>query len=502
MKLNIKHILLLLLSALLLEMSFAPFNQYYTAFFALLPLLFILEKVKNGFLTGLIWGIFYSILSIHWLALNTGTFPWLATFSMLLASVFLALNYGFIGMLFKMIQRKDALLAFLFLPFTWTAVEFLRSFGIFGFPWLSLGHSQAYNTVYVQMADIGGVYTVSFILLLTNLFLFLMIKNYTRKRLVALIMIILVPFIYGTIMINSDLSSDKKLNFRIVQPNIPAKEKWIPANRIPIINKLDSLSRTENGFQPDVIVWPETAVPYYIRSSIYITHLVNQCAVEMNSTLITGALDFFYKKDESDRHLSTNTMFVFEPERSTFNSAIYDKLHLVPFGEFTPGGSMFSWLNNMEYGQSEFSHRNFRSPLKMTSDSIAFTPMICYDSVFPHTARSFSSQGSKYNILITNDIWFGRSVGPHQHAAIAIVRAIETRRPLIRSANAGISMFIDEKGRVLDRLPLYTSGILDCSLEESTYSSVYVKTGNLFGISMSVIMLMGMIFSLWPKRKK
>ena len=501
MKLNIKHILLLLLSALLLEMSFAPFNQFYTAFFALIPLLFILEKVKNGFLTGLIWGIFYSIFSIHWLALNTGTFPWLATFSMLLASVFLALNYGFIGMLFKMIQRKDALLAFLFLPFIWTAVEFLRSFGTFGFPWLSLGHSQAYNTAYVQMADIGGVYTVSFILLMTNLFLFLMIKDYTRKRLVALIVIILVPFIYGTVMINSDLSSDKFLNFRIVQPNIPAKEKWIPANRIPIINKLDSLSRTDNGFQPDVIVWPETAVPYYIRSSIYFTHLVNQCAVDMNSTLITGALDFFYK-DESDWHSSTNTMFVFEPDRSTFNSAIYDKLHLVPFGEFTPGGNMFSWLNNMEYGQSEFSHRNFKNPLKMTSDSIAFTPMICYDSVFPHTIRSFSAQGSKYNILITNDIWFGRSVGPHQHAAIAIVRAIETRRPLIRSANAGISMFIDEKGRVIDRLPLYTCGILDCSLKEGIHNSAYVKTGNLFGISMSIIMLLGFIFSLWPKQKK
>ncbi|MCF7833064.1 MAG: apolipoprotein N-acyltransferase [Candidatus Marinimicrobia bacterium] len=501
MKLNIKHILLLLLSALLLEMSFAPFNQFYTAFFALLPLLFILEKVKNGFLTGLIWGIFYSILSIHWLALNTGTFPWLATLSMLLGAVFLSLNYAFIGMLFKMIQKKDTLLAFLFFPFIWTAVEFLRSFGTFGFPWLSLGHSQAYNTVYVQMADIGGVYTVSFVLLITNLFLFLMIKYYTRKRLIALILILIFPFIYGSIMLNSDLSSEKKLNFRIVQPDIPAKEKWIPANRLPIINKLDSLSRTDNGFKPDVIVWPETAVPYYLRSSIYFTHLLNQCAVDMKSTLITGALDFYYK-DENNWHSSTNTIFVFEPDQSTFNTQVYDKLHLVPFGEFTPGGSMFSWLNNMEYGQSEFSHRNFREPLKMTADSIAFTPMVCYDSVFPHTVRSFANKGSKYNILITNDIWFGKSMGPHQHAAIAIVRAIETRRPLIRAANAGISMFIDEKGRVLDRLPLYSSGILDYCMSAGDHDSAYVKTGNLFGISISVIMLLGMIFSLWPRRKK
>jgi apolipoprotein N-acyltransferase len=501
MKLNIKHILLLLLSALLLELSFAPFNQVYTAFFALLPFLYVLEKTKNGFLVGLIWGVFYSIFSIHWLALNTGTFPWLATLSMLLGSVFLALNYAFIGMFFKMIQRKDATLALLFFPFIWTAVEFLRSFGTFGFPWLSLGHSQAYNTVYVQIADIGGVYTVSFLLLITNLFLFLLIKEFSRKRLFALILILILPFTYGAIMLSSDLNSNKELNFRIVQPNIPAKEKWLPENRLPILTKLDSMSRTENEFHPDVIVWPETAVPYYLRSSIYFTHVLNQCSVDMNATLITGALDYYYP-DDAERYSSTNTIFVFEPENSTFNNEIYDKLHLVPFGEFTPGGEFFSWLNNMEYGQSEFKHRNYRKPLKMTADSILFSPMVCYDSVFPHTLRSFAKQGSEYNILITNDIWFGRSMGPYQHAAIAIVRAVETRKPLIRSANAGISMFIDEKGRVLDRLPLYTTGILDGKLAASRYMSTYVKTGNLFGILLSAIALFGLIFSLWPTRKK
>ncbi|MEA2077301.1 MAG: apolipoprotein N-acyltransferase [Candidatus Marinimicrobia bacterium] len=501
MKLKIKHVLFLLLSAILLELAFAPFNQFYTAFFALLPFLYVLEKTKNGFLTGIIWGIFYCIISIHWLALNTGTFPWLAILSMLLASVFLALNYGVIGMLFKMIQRKYPIMAFLFLPFIWTGVEFLRSFGTFGFPWLSIGHSQAYNTIYAQIADIGGVYTITFLLLLTNLFLYFLIKAYSRRRLMALILILLFPFIYGAIMLNSDLNSGKELNFRIVQPNIPAKEKWIPSNRLPIINKLDSLSRIDNGFEPDVIVWPETAIPYYLRSSIYYTHLLNQCSKDMNSTLITGALDYYYK-DENNWHMSTNTVFVFEPENYTFNPAVYDKLHLVAFGEFTPGGSLFSWLNNMEYGQSDFTHRNFREPLKMTADSIAFTPMVCYDSVFPHTVRSFANKGSQYNILITNDIWFGRSIGPHQHAAIAIIRAIETRRPLIRSANAGISLFIDEKGCIQERLPLYQCGILDCKLKAGDHISPYTKTGNLFGFSMTFIMIMGIVVSLWPKQKK
>lgn len=501
MKLSFKHILLLLLSAVLLELSFAPFNQYYTAFFALLPFLYVLERTKNGFLTGLIWGVFYSIISIHWLALNSGTFPWLATLSMLLASLFLSLNYAAIGFLFKLIQRKNASIAFLFLPFIWTGIEFLRSFGTLGFPWLSIGHSQAHNTIYAQIADIGGVYTITLFLLITNLFLYLMIKSYSRKRLIALVLVLLIPFIYGTVMINSDLSSGRSLNFRIVQPNIGAKEKWIPSNRLPIINKLDSLSRTDNGFKPDVIVWPETAVPYYLRSSVYFQHILHECAYEMNSTLITGALDYYYK-DGMDWHSSTNTVFVFEPANATFDQRIYDKLHLVPFGEFTPGGSMFSWLNNMEYGQSDFTHRDFREPLTMTTDSIKFTPMVCYDSVFPHTVQQFASKGSQYNILITNDIWFGRSMGPYQHAAIAMIRAIETRRPLIRSANAGISMIIDEKGRVIDRLPLYRRGIVDGTLQGSTYISPYVSTGNLFGYCMVFFIFSGIIIAIWPKRSK
>jgi apolipoprotein N-acyltransferase len=501
MKLNFKHILLLLLSAVLLEFSFAPFNQFYTAFFALLPLLYVLDKTKNGFLTGLIWGLFYCVISIHWLALNSGTFPWLATLSMLLAAVFLALNYALMGLIYKFVQRRNAMLATLILPFIWTGIEFLRSFGTFGFPWLSIGHSQAFNSIYAQIADIGGVYTISFLLVITNLFLYLLIRSYSKKRLYALILILIFPFIYGTVMLNADISHGKTLAFRIVQPNIPAKEKWIPSNRVPIINKMDSLSRLDKGFKPDVIVWPETAVPYYLRSSIYFQHILNQCAVDMNSTLITGALDYYYT-DKGDWHASTNTVFVFEPDAPSFSSLIYDKLHLVPFGEFTPGGEFFSWLNNMEYGQSDFTHRDFHQPLTMTRDSIKFTPMVCYDSVFPHTVRSFADKGSQFNILITNDIWFGRSMGPYQHAAIAVIRAIETRRPLIRSANAGISMFIDEKGRVLKKLPLYESGILDQKLAASDYMSPYTRTGNLFGFSIVFVMLIGIILSLWSKRSK
>ena len=501
MKLNYKHILLLFLSALLLEISFAPFNPTFFAIFLFLPFFFFFLKFKNFFLVGLIWGIFYSIFSIHWLALNTGTFPWLATLSMLLAALFLSLNYAFLGMFFKMIQRKDSGFALLFFPFVWVGIEFIRSFGIFGFPWLCIGHSQTYNTAYVQIADIGGVYTVSFFILLANLILYLLIKQFSIKRLIILIAIILFPFIYGAISLNTDMAEDKALNFRIVQPNIAAKEKWLPENRLPIINKLDSLSRIENDFEPDVIVWPETAVPYYIRSSIYYLHLVNQCAKDMNSTIITGALDYYFS-DNNDWHSTTNTLFMFEPQRSSYSPQVYDKLHLVPFGEFTPGGKVFSWLNNMQYGQSEFKHRNYRNALKMTADSIMFTPMICYDSVFPQTARKFSAQGSQYNILITNDIWFGRSMGPYQHAAIAIVRAIETRRPLIRSANAGISMFIDEKGRVLDQLDLYSCGILDYRIEAGVQDSPYVKTGHLFGLSMTFITLLAMVFALWPRKKK
>ncbi len=501
MKLNWKHLLLLLLSAVLLGLSFAPFNQVYTAFFSLIPLLYVLVKTGKGFLTGLIWGLFYCIFSIHWLAFNTGTYPWVATFSMLLAALFLSLNYAVIGMLFTMIYRRDQGRAFLLFPVIWVAVEFVRSFGILGFPWLSLGHSQAYNTLYIQHADLGGVYLVSFSLLAANVLLFLLFRSFSRKKLAALLAAVLIPFLYGLLMINLDLNEDKTCQLRIVQPNIGAKEKWIPENRIPILQLLDSLSRAETGVAPDVIVWPETAVPYYLRASRYFCSTLSRCAADTRATLITGALDFFYT-DSLTSHQSTNSLFLFEAENYSYSDIIYDKIHLVPFGEFTPGGKMFSWLNNMQYGQSNFtSRKNVRIP-RMTADSIAFTPMICYDSVFPHTIRRYAAMGSKYNILITNDIWFGRSMGPHLHAAIALVRAVETRLPLIRSANAGISMFIDNKGRVIDSIPLYTRGIIEHPLAAGSYVPPYVKMGNTFSVLMLITALLGIVYTLCIKTKK
>jgi apolipoprotein N-acyltransferase len=387
------------------------------------------------------------------------------------------------------------------LPFLWIAVEFLRSFGTLGFPWLALGHSQAYNTLFIQIADIGGVYSVSLMLVLANLFLYLMLRSFRPRRLTALLLVLLFPYLYGFMAVNSDMEGGRRVNFRIVQPNTGAKEKWKPSRRLHIMNTLDSLSRLDNGFEPDVIVWPETAVPFYLRSSIYYKGIIQHCADDMQSTLITGGLDYFYP-DTAGAYASTNSVFVFEPGRRNFRERVYDKIHLVPFGEFTPGGRLFSWLNNMQYGQSDFSTRKHTRVLHFGGDSTAFTPIVCYDSVFPHTVRRAAAEGSKYNILITNDIWFGRSMGPHQHAAMAAVRAVETRRPVIRSANAGISMFIDAKGRVLDSLPLHTRGVIDRTLPAGERVSPYVRTGNLFSWIVTVIAGIGIGTSLCIPRKK
>jgi apolipoprotein N-acyltransferase len=497
---KLKNLLLLFISAALLELSFAPFNQSYTAFFALVPLLWVLDRTERKFLAGLCWGFFYALFSIHWLAFNSGTYWWLATFSMLLASAFLALNYGVIAALYGYLRHRNKAYAFLFLPFIWVAVEFLRSFGTLGFPWLALGHSQAYNTLYVQCADITGVYGISLLLLFSNVLLYRLLRQFDRRHMTALIMFLVLPFAYGAVMLGLDMKDGGSLTFRIVQPNVGAKEKWKPENRIPIMDMMDSLSRAEGELEADVIVWPETAVPYYLRSSRYFSHMLQKTADDMNSTLIAGALDYYYP-DSTGSYASTNSLFIFEPGGTTFRETLYDKIHLVPFGEYTPGGSLFSWLNNMQYGQGDFRTRKYQGALAIR-DSIPFTPMICYDSVFPHTARRFTAQGSKYNILITNDIWFGRSLGPHQHAALSLLRAIETRRPVIRAANAGISMFVDEKGRVLKKLPLYRRGILEADISAISYRSPYLVLGNTLNILFCLIAFPLPLILLWMQKQK
>lgn len=481
------RLIAILISTIFIVLSFAPFNQFYFAFMALIPFIHILNNTKNGFKIGYFLGFVYSIFMTHWLAFNIGTNFIFATISMILGALYLALNYGIIGYLFTVIKKYNKNLALWSFPLFWVSIEFIRSYGVFGFPWLSLGNSQVKNLPFLQIVDIGGIYLISFIIILTNILLYkaiLSIKNSNtkfKKYILSIALLIAIPYIYGIIILNINFKIAEEITFRIVQPNYGSLDKWKIENRKKVFENLDSLS-TKSGIDSiDVIVWPESATPVHIRTSKY-RNVLEKLVKNTNKILITGSPDHYYINKKIKFN---NSLFSFV--KNTGIVSEYDKVHLVPFGEYIPFSTKFKFLKKLNLGQSNFSPGKNNKPFTIIDGNIMISPMICYESIFPQISINNVRQGANYHINVTNDSWFGNSLGPYQHAAQSIVRAVESKRAFIRCANTGISMVISPKGIIKEKIPLNIKGSFDAKLKTYSYTPLYIKFGNLFAIVCVII---------------
>ncbi|MEA1986263.1 MAG: apolipoprotein N-acyltransferase, partial [Candidatus Marinimicrobia bacterium] len=465
---------------------------------ALIPFIHILNNSKNGFKIGYLFGFIYSIFMIHWLAFNVGTNFIFATISMLLGSAYLALNYGLIGFLFSFIKKRNPKIAIWSLPFLWTSVEFIRSFGVFAFPWNSLGNSQISNLPFLQIADIGGIYLITFIIFFVNILLYksiISVKNNStkyKKYIFAIILLLAIPFIYGTIILNTDFKISEDITFRIIQPNYGSNEKWEIKNRKDVFHNLLTLSMKKGVDSIDVIVWPESATPVHIRTSKYRTEL-ERLVQNTGKILITGSPDYHFENGEA---IFSNSIFCFEKNSGIVSR--YDKEHLVPMGEFVPFSNKFESLKKINLGQANFIPGKNNKLFTILDKEIILSPMICFESIFPQLAIKRVRDGAKYHLLLTNDSWFGNSLGPYQHASQSIVRAVESKRALVRCANTGISMAITPKGIVKEKIMLNKKGFFDIKLKTFSFTPLYVKFGNWFAV-FCIIISIGILVS--PKKQ-
>ncbi|MEA3500166.1 MAG: apolipoprotein N-acyltransferase [Candidatus Marinimicrobia bacterium] len=476
------RLITILISVIFIVLSFAPFNQFYFVFIALIPLIHILNNTKSGFKIGYSFGFIYSTFMIHWLAFNVGTNFIFATISMILGALYLAVNYGVIGYLFTVIKKRNANLALWSFPLFWVSIEFIRSYGVFGFPWISLGNSQVGNLPFLQIVDIGGIYLVSFIIILTNILLYkaiLSIKNSNikfKKYILSVALLLAIPYIYGIIILNINFKIAEKITFRIVQPNYGSLDKWKIKNRKKVFKNLDSLSTKSGLDSVDVIVWPESATPVHIRTSKY-RKVIEKLVNNTSKILITGSPDHYYINKEIEFN---NSLFSFVKNKGIVSE--YDKVHLVPFGEYIPFSTKFEFLKKLNLGQSNFSPGENNEPFTIFNGNVMISPMICYESIFPQISINNVRQGAKYHINVTNDSWFGNSLGPYQHAAQSVVRAVESKRAFVRCANTGISMVITPKGIVKKEIPLNKKGFFDAKLSTFSYTPLYIIWGNTFAI--------------------
>jgi apolipoprotein N-acyltransferase len=469
-------VFLCLCSAILLILSFPTPNIEFFAWFGLLPLLFTIEgrKPKEAFLLSYFTGIVFFLAILYWLY-------YVSLAGLIALVLYLGLYFGLFGLLANVVSRKYEI-QILILPSLWVSLEFLRSHLFTGFGWALLGYSQYLNPPLIQISDITGAYGVSFLIVMVNVGIWQTIRKLKIGRTVLIIILCLFfVFSYGFFRLNQPQDGEK-IKISLIQGNIPPDIKWDKDSQDFIINRYDQLTRMAAFNLPQLIIWPETAVCVYPDRNEPIWKKILGLVRDMKIPLLVGLV-----RDVGGRRFNSAALISKEGEIVTY----YDKLRLVPFGEYTPKGFIFSFVKMLDQrtGGGEFSQGSeytiFEVPL--STSSLRFGVLICFEDIFPHLARGFVLRGADFLVNITNDAWFGDTSAPYQHAQASVFRAVENRVGIVRSANTGLSCFIDSRGRITSSLTnaqgkaLFITGYKTAKLQiPPKRLSFYSRFGDLF----------------------
>jgi apolipoprotein N-acyltransferase len=500
-KLKIKFNLLYgpaVISGLLLVFSFPKFDLYPLAWISIAPLLIFLygKDASAAFRSGFVFGVIYFFGTTYWIYHSVhyygsiGLIP--SLFLVLLLCLYLAIYPAVFSSIYASLIRKTNLPAMLIAPALWTSLEYVRAYALTGFPWSSLGYSQYKFIALTQIADITGIYGVSFLVMAFNAALadyFIMKKRRLDRPLYPLIptlasyavltLFVIFTLSYGIYRLYEQ-PSGRIIKAAVIQGNIDQNKKWDPTFQKEVIETYRNLSAKASSYSPEIIIWPETAVPFYFKYDVENTgHLVN-FQQSLNAYLLFGSVlnteNSNKKRNNDPDRIFTNSVVLLDKNGNT--SYIYDKIHLVPFGEYVPLRKLLFFVDKLVYGVGDYSSGN--SFIKAVTPFGSFGTLVCYEIVFPGLVRKFYRSGGDFIVTITNDAWFGKTNGPYQHFSMAVFRAIENRKPVIRAANTGISGVIDTKGRVQTSTKLFEQTFFVENIITNNSLTLYTKYGDIF----------------------
>ncbi|HEY6854174.1 MAG TPA: apolipoprotein N-acyltransferase [Gemmatimonadales bacterium] len=503
--------LLIALGAILLTASYPPFHLPFLSFIALTPAVFLLRVLtargdsRSAFRLGFWYGAAANGLVLHWLVVALWHFTPLALLGYLLTTAGLG---AFGGALFWLVVRIRGRLPmaplWLVLPVLWTAMEW--SFGHLGdisFPWLGLGTSLVDAPVLVQWADIAGAHGVTWWVVWCNVVLaegalaWPVERRAAWRRLGAFALTLAAVCGYGLWRTRTLALRDVGL-IGLVQPNEGFREKWDPAHADSVVATLLDLSqRLRAQAHPDLIAWPEAALPGFLIQEPAWDSSVTQFVRQTHTPVITGALhvDFL-----PQGYATYNAAFLFDSTGTWRDWPIYEKRYLVPVVEHVPFVPV-SWFRHVPW-LSRWSG-GFKRGTTLPVYRVAigrFGVLVCYESAFADLSRRYRAAGADFLVNVTNDAWYGRTAGPYQHAAHVVMRAIETRMGIARAANDGISMFVDPLGRITGATGLETQTVEAGRLQTSDVRPLYVTLGDWAGTTSALLTLVALIFVLARKR--
>ena len=498
--------------------AFAPFHLWPVLFLTFPCLVWLLDgiaatsgdslrrKLRRAAWTGWCFGFGTFLAGLYWIGIaffvEADKFAWLMPFAITAMPGGLALFYA-AACAAAMLAWRPGAGRILALTFALFAAEWLRGHVLTGFPWNLWGYALAGSDALMQTTALFGIYGLTLLALLifaSPAAIVGPLAVTTRGRLLLPTICLLLlgaGWLWGAHRLANPLDAvNAQVRLRIVQGNIPQADKWKPEKREPNFQQLLSLS-AQPSVSPDTpafthLIWPETSLPFLfmLNDTIYVPDARQAFAKLLpdGASMILGAERVEATKREDGQFVIDrvfNSLFVMDAEAKV--GSIYDKTHLVPFGEYVPFESVLAkvGIKQLTHLNSGFASGARRVTLR-AGNGPAFAPLICYEAIF--SGRVTGEDGRPDWLLnITNDAWFGTSTGPYQHLHQARVRAVEEGLPLVRAANTGVSAVVDGYGRIKTSLPLNTAGVIDNPLPVALKQTPYSSYG---GFSLIVVALM------------
>jgi apolipoprotein N-acyltransferase len=488
----------LFLSAALLTLSFPKTSWWFLAWVAFIPLFKALESqpARKRLALGYTMGFVYSLGVFYWVTHSMRYYGHLSvpiSISMLvLMALYLALFPAVFGLLWGLFP-VGGLFSLIWAPALWVGLEYLRSVLLTGFPWALVGYSQYRLLPLIQISEYTGIFGLSFLIILINQAIYqLFLKSdanrpWSGKWAEAVLAgtLLLAVVAYGTYILPENQMADDqadRIKVSIIQGNIDQSLKWDPNYQEQTINiykdltlkSLSDLSEIKpeapglNQESLPLVIWPETAVPFYFLNEQRLSGRLFELSRETNSHLLFGSPAV---GRQNDRLHYYNRAYLLSPSGQV---SYYDKVHLVPFGEYVPLKRFLPFVHRMVESIGEFSSGPRPYGLEHPQGKIGI--LICFETIFPEISRALKRDGCRLLVNITNDAWFGQTSAPYQHLSMLTFRAVENRVWIARAANTGFSALIDSSGRIVRKSSLFEKATIQAIIplrEESTFYSRY-----------------------------
>lgn len=474
-------IVLSFITGLIGILSFSPYNYWITIYLSFSGLLFLTLNctVYQASLIGYFWGIGFFGSGINWIYISIYNFSNMPKILGIVIMILLINYLSFYPLLFSFLQSylfpvTSFIRLVIISPLFWYFIEILRGYCFTGFPWIQFGYSQIDGPC-KGLAPLFGVEFITFIITIIS---GLLVYSINKKNLLSLIFIlvlvaVIIPIKYITWY---KLESNNNTNISLVQGNIAQSIKWDSTLQNSILNNYLKLSQPFI-YNNSIIIWPESAITGIEYNNQIFLKKIDNYLKNHSSILISGIID---KRIKEKKHYFYNTIIVLgsKTKYDYYHSQRYRKNHLVPFGEFVPFETLLKSINELfNLPMSSFNQGNYIQP-QLKFLNYKTTATICYEIILGKQLRDNFKISSNFILNISNDAWFGKSIGPWQHFQMARMRALELGRPLLRSTNNGITAVIKADGNIQKIIPQFKNTVLSVKVIPTFGTTPYAKFGN------------------------